>query len=93
MASGVSVLVDGNAATLVDLSSAGAQVVSNAVLRPNQRVRVSLDGTMAERFSGSVAWASLEFAGGRPQYRVGIEFSDADSSVIGAFCERHGAQE
>jgi len=36
------VLVDGKAAALLDLSTIGAQVVSSAVLKPNQRVQMGL---------------------------------------------------
>ena len=39
---GVEVAVDGNPAALVDLSTVGAQVVSPTVLKPNQRVRVTI---------------------------------------------------
>ena len=39
---GVEVAVDGNPAALVDLSAVGAQVVSPTVLKPNQRVRVTM---------------------------------------------------
>jgi len=39
---GVEIQVDGNPASVVDLSAVGAQVVSGTVLRPNQKVRVSI---------------------------------------------------
>ena len=39
--SGIEVLIDGNPALLVDLSTVGAQVVSATLLKPNQRVRLS----------------------------------------------------
>src|SRR5262249_37461649 len=39
----VDVVIDGNTALLVDLSSIGAQVVSSVVLKPNQRVRMALN--------------------------------------------------
>ena len=42
MREGIEVLVDGNTASLVDLSTVGAQVVCTSVLKPNQRVRVTL---------------------------------------------------
>ena len=45
-------MVDGNPATLVDLSTGGAQVLSATVLKPNQRVRVTLAderGTLADQ--------------------------------------------
>jgi hypothetical protein len=58
---GVEVQIDGNPASLVDLSLVGAQVISPTILKPNQRVRMLLaDGPRPMRFSGAVAWASFE---------------------------------
>jgi CheY-like chemotaxis protein len=91
----VEVLVDGNPATLIDLSTMGAQLVSPTVLRPNQRVRVTLpDDTAAVRFNASIAWASFELprSGTAPQYRAGVEFADADQKAVAAFCTRHKRQ-
>jgi len=89
----VNVLVDGNLAALVNLSTTGAQVVSLTVLKPNQRVRMSLvdeEGTV--RFRASVVWASFEIPqGGSPSYRAGLAFIDANSSAIDAYCLRHKA--
>lgn len=86
---GVDVTVDGNSATLVDLSVHGAQVVSPSVLRPNQRVRVALqDDAGVVRFNASVAWASFELKS-TPRYRAGIEFTDADGTAVVAYSERH----
>jgi hypothetical protein len=42
---GVEVAIDGNVATLIDLSIIGAQVVSQTILKPNQRVRMSIGDT------------------------------------------------
>ena len=39
---GVEVMVDGNTATLINLSLVGAQVVSPTILKPNQRLRIAL---------------------------------------------------
>jgi len=91
MAPQVEVVVDGNAATLVDLSIAGAQVVSAAILRPNQRVRIVLaDETGTLRFGAAVAWAAFELPPkSSPQYRAGLEFVDGDPSALDAFCGRH----
>jgi hypothetical protein len=89
----VGVLVDGNAATLVDLSTIGAQVVSSAVLKPNQRVRMALnDDHGSVRFNAAVAWASFEIPPkSGPRYRAGIEFVDADAESLEGFCHRHKA--
>jgi hypothetical protein len=86
-------LVDGNQAALIDLSTLGAQVISATVLKPNQRVRVALfddEGTV--RLIASVAWASFEIpVKSGPRYRAGLEFIDADPAGIDAYCRRHGA--
>ena len=85
---GVEVMVDGNAATLIDLSVVGAQVVSVTILKPNQRVRMSIaDGKKPLRFSAGVAWASFELAKTGPRYRAGIEFFDAEAEAVQKFCE------
>jgi hypothetical protein len=91
IAGDMSVLLDGNAAKLVDLSSVGAQVVSPTVLKPNQRVRMALtDDHGALRFNAAIAWAAFEIPPQRsPRYRAGINFVDADSNAVGAFCMRH----
>lgn len=87
----VEVLVDGNLALLVDLSAIGAQVLSPTVLKPNQRVRMSLsDEHSSVRFNATVAWASFEIPKNtNPRYRAGIEFIDADKSAVNAYLARH----
>jgi hypothetical protein len=85
---GVDLVIDGNVATLVDLSVIGAQVVSPTVLRPNQRIRISMgDANKPLRFSAAVAWASFELAKTGARYRAGLEFVDADADAIRQFCE------
>ena len=86
---GVEVSIDGNPAALVDLSLVGAHVVSPTILKPNQRLRISLpDTARAMRFSAAVAWASFEIPkGGAPRYRAGIEFFDADQASVSKFIE------
>lgn len=80
---GVEVQVDGNPASLVDLSLVGAQVVSPTILKPNQRVRISfVNGARPVRFSAAVAWASFEIPKGGPRYRAGIEFFDPDQDAV-----------
>lgn len=87
----VEVLVDGNLATLVDLSTIGAQVLSPTVLKPNQRLRMSLsDEHSSVRFNATVAWASFEIPKNtNPRYRAGIEFIDADKAAVNAYLARH----
>lgn len=87
----VDVLVDGNNATLVDVSPVGAQVLTATVLKPNQRIRMALpEDNGAIRFNGAVAWAKFEIPPqSGPRYRAGIEFIDANASALDAFCNRH----
>jgi hypothetical protein len=84
-------LLDGNPATIIDLSTMGAQVVSSAVLKPNQVVRMGLsDEHDHVRFNAAVAWASFEIPpNSGPRYRAGIKFADADEGAVGGFCQRH----
>jgi hypothetical protein len=63
-------------------------VVSPTILRPNQRVRMTLpDVTRALRFSAAVAWAAFEMPKGGPRYRAGIEFFSADPAAVERFIE------
>ena len=85
---GVEVLVDGNPATLIDVSLVGAQVVSSTVLKPNQRVRMTLtDNERPIRFGAGIAWAAFEMPKGGPRYRAGIEFFDADTEAVSRFID------
>ena len=71
---GVDVAVDGNPAALVDLSTVGAQVVSPTVLKPNQRVRVTMENGKV-KCAGAVVWAAFEMPKGLPtRYRAGIDW-------------------
>jgi hypothetical protein len=91
MKDGLQILVDGNNAALVDVSVVGAQVLCSVVLRPNQRVRMTLtDQKGAIRCNGSIAWAALELPKGLPpRYRAGIDMSGADPEAVQRFAERH----
>ena len=89
---GVEIQVDGNPASVVDLSSVGAQVLSATILRPNQKVRVSIpNDDFVMRFRGAIAWAKFELpqAGAAPRYRAGVEFTDADAAALEDFCKRN----
>jgi hypothetical protein len=86
---GVELQVDGNPASIIDLSPLGAQVISVTILRPNQRVRISLpSGQRVARISAAVAWASFEIPKGGPRYRAGIEFFDADQNAVTKLIEK-----
>lgn len=78
--------IDGKEAALVDLSEGGAQVLSPQVLRPNQKLRVSLPLEPDGRLRATVAWAFFELPKGpapAPRYRAGLEFNDTDPRIAG----------
>ena len=92
---GVEIQVDGNPASVVDLSVVGVQVLSTTILRPNQKVRISIPNEeFVMRFRGAIAWAKFELPKPpvkSPQYRAGVEFTDGDSAAIDKLIERHRA--
>jgi hypothetical protein len=89
----VEVVADGNAATLIDLSTVGAQIMSAYVLKPNQKLRMTIADEQATiRVSAVVAWALFEIPPeSGPRYRAGIEFIDAKAAEVDAFRVRHQA--
>jgi hypothetical protein len=85
---GVEVTIDGNVASLIDMSVVGAQVISGTILKPNQRVRMSLpEKRGVVRFGALVVWAAFELARTGPRYRAGLEFVDADAKAVTKFSE------
>jgi len=64
------------------------------VLKPNQRVRVTLsDARGIIRCGGAIMWAAFEMPKGvSPRYRAGIEFKGPDVDLLVGFIERHAAQ-
>jgi hypothetical protein len=90
---GVELHLDGNPAAVIDLSTVGAQVISPTVLRPNQKVRITIPvDDLLMRFRGAIAWAKFELPKApvkAPQYRAGVEFTDADAKAIDNFTNRH----
>ena len=90
MANKTVIVLEGKSGTIIDLSTVGAQVVSPAALRPNQRVSVALlDDSSQITFSASVAWTSFEMSDAGPRYRGGLNFEDADPAAVDAFIGRH----
>jgi hypothetical protein len=91
--SGVELQLDGNPAAVIDLSAVGAQVISPTVLRPNQKVRITIPlDDFQMRFRGAIAWATFELPNApvqAPQYRAGVEFTDGDAQAIESFCSRN----
>jgi len=85
---GVEIQVDGNPASVVDLSVVGVQVVSSTILRPNQKVRISIPNEdFVMRFRGAIAWAKFELPkpNDSPRYRAGVDFADADATALDEF--------
>jgi hypothetical protein len=86
VATGIEVTIDGNPASLINLSVVGAQVVSPTILKPNQRVRMTLpDSEGPIRVMAGVAWAAFEMPKSGPVYRAGIEFYDAEAGNVERF--------
>ena len=86
----VEVAVDGSPAALIDLSTVGAQVVSPTVLKPNQRVRVTMENGKV-KCAGAVAWAAFEMPKGMPtRYRAGIDWGvTSEGPNIEAFAKKN----
>jgi hypothetical protein len=89
-------VVENGAASLVDISVLGAQVVSRPVLRPNQKIKIALPDTGDMlHVMAYVAWSTFE----RPKavadahYRAGIEFTDAAQQALEDYRLRHCAGE
>jgi len=85
---GIEVTIDGNPATLINVSVVGAQVISPTILKPNQRVRMTLpDPESPIRVMAGVAWAAFEMPKSGPVYRAGIEFYDAEAGNVDRFID------
>jgi PilZ domain len=94
MIAGTEAQIDGATATIVDLSTIGAQVVAQVPLKPHQRVRMALtDDVAVLRFDARVAWASFEMPNGVTQYRAGVEFRNASPDAVMDFVARHAADD
>ena len=87
----VEVVIDGKTAVLVDLSTVGAQVVTQLAIKVDQELAMALPDTEGVvRFRAKVAWTAFaQTAEGAPRYRAGIDFIDAETDEVGAFIERH----
>jgi hypothetical protein len=78
-------LVNGASTALVDVSVAGAQLISSEVLRPAQQVRVVLAGESdGIKLQGAIAWSMFERSRetGTTYYRIGVEFADPEPQVL-----------
>jgi hypothetical protein len=86
--------LDGQEATVVNLSDTGAQMVSTSRFKPNQRVRVFFPNESGLiRCHAVIAWAMFEIPKkGDAVYRLGVHFTDGDAQSLAAFCQRHKAK-
>jgi PilZ domain len=92
----VDALVENSRASLVDISVLGAQIVSQPVLRPNQKIKVGLPDTNETlNVVAHVAWSTYERprSDAEPHYRAGIEFTSAAQQVLEDYRRRHCADE
>jgi hypothetical protein len=81
------VSINGGTVTLADWSITGVQVRSKDMLRPNQRVRVTLSkGNKIVRTRGVVAWSTFTISP-PPEYRAGIALEQPLTELIGATTE------
>jgi len=88
--------VEGGRATLVNLSSHGAQIISVPSLRPNQKIKVGLaDSDDTLNLIAVIAWSSFEMTASAPEpfYRVGLEFDSAAQKTIDAYRRRYCADQ
>jgi PilZ domain-containing protein len=88
----IQAVIEDKTTKLIDLSVLGAQVTSEPVLRPNQRIRLSLPDSGAPlKLTAKVAWSMFEKprVAMEPYYRVGMEFNDAAAQALEDYCKRH----
>jgi hypothetical protein len=79
---GVEIQLDGNPASVVDLSTVGAQVrLVHGAAAESEGPREHPQRDFVMRFRGAIAWAKFELSRGSapPVYRAGVEFADADA--------------
>ena len=90
MAAGINADIDGKTASVVNVSLVGAQVLSENILKPKQRLRFTVvDEGKPIRIQSVVATVAVEIVQGAPRYRAGIEFFNADSAALQKFIDRN----
>jgi hypothetical protein len=91
MADNTRAVVDGKSATVIDLSTVGAQVMASVGLKPNQQITMALiDETAKVPCVASCAWTAFEETPtGAPRFRIGLNFEEADAAAVDAFVARH----
>jgi len=90
----VNAVVESGSASLVDISVLGAQVVSRPVLKPRQKISITLPDTGDMlRVMAHVAWSTFEKPMTDAYYRAGIEFTGAAQQALEDYRRRHCADE
>ena len=87
------VQLDGEAALIVDLSTSGAQVLSQTALKPARMIKMLLPSAESPVLcKGKIVWARLEppSPGKTYRYRAGVFFTAIDASALQTFMTRHG---
>ncbi len=90
MLDGTSVVVDEAQGTLVDLSTAGAQVLSPYALRPDTPVRIVLPHDAGGvSCAARVVWVVVERQASSPSalYRAGVQFTDVKAGELEGYLE------
>ena len=85
-------IADGAPIDVVDLSVLGAQMISQPMMKPNQKIRVGLPDAHGNiTLTANVAWSVYEKQANRsaPHFRVGIEFSNTEAENLEDYCKRH----
>ena len=78
------ILIDGQSATILDISTKGAHIISLAPVKPRQRVRIVL--REGERpLTGVAVWVQFELPEEGPRYRAGIEFASSAAALLTEF--------
>ena len=78
------VLLDGTTATLLDISTTGAHVLSPSALKPTQELYVALriDSTPLPAVA---IWVQYELPREGPQYRAGIQFAPSAAAAVAEY--------
>jgi hypothetical protein len=91
MADKTAVAVEQTAGALIDISTIGAQFVSQLPVKPSQEVKLTLTDTAGNlKLLAKVVWASFEIPpNSGPRYRAGVELVDADAASVDAHIQPH----
>jgi hypothetical protein len=82
--------VDGQDASLVNLSTLGAQLVAPGSLKPRRAVTVTIGSARRSLdLAATIVWARGELSKQGPASRIGVAFTDPDEQALAAFIPAH----